>query len=60
MAAIRRSGVTIRPVWQVDCKVCNEAVEPDALNTINGAFTDRDEAAEAKENHLEEHKNGVW
>lgn len=60
MAAIRRSDVTVRPVFQVDCKVCNEAVEPDAPDTINGAFTTREAADRAKQNHLEEHERGEW
>lgn len=60
MARINPRDVTITPAFFVDCKVCNEGVEVDGAGTVRGAFLTREEAAESKRNHLEEHEAGEW
>lgn len=60
MAKIRLSDISITTVHMVDCKVCCEAVEPDALHAIGGGFRTMEEAREARRDHLAEHDRGEW
>ena len=60
MAKIKPSDVHITTVHLVDCRVCNEAVEPDAINAVGGGFPTIAEAREARRNHLAEHDRGEW
>jgi hypothetical protein len=60
VAKIRPADVSITTVHLVDCKVCCEAVEPDALNTISGGFPTVEEARQAKRDHIAENDRGEW
>lgn len=46
--------VIIEAIYRVECKECNEAVEYDS------EFTDIREAMEARDNHIQEHRDGYW
>jgi hypothetical protein len=60
MAAIKPGDISVRTVYLVDCRVCCEAVEPDAQDGIGGGFSTMERARQAKKDHIAEHARGEW
>ena len=52
--------IKITTVYLVDCKICCEAVEPDAMDGLGGGFKTMERAREARRDHMDEHRRGEW
>lgn len=52
MKKIRKLDVPITTVYEIDCKVCGEAVYPD------DRVTRIEEARQARDDHMAEHERG--
>lgn len=49
---VRKQDVTITPVYEIDCKVCGEAVYPD------DRVLSLEEARQVRDDHIAEHERG--
>ena len=49
---VREQDVPITTVYEIDCKVCGEAVYPD------DRVTDAEEARRVRDDHIAEHERG--
>jgi hypothetical protein len=49
---IKQADVPITAVYEIDCKVCHEAVYPD------DRVTSREEATKVRDAHMAEHERG--
>jgi hypothetical protein len=49
---IRKQDVPVTTVYEIDCKVCQEAVYPD------DRVTDPEDARRIRDNHIAEHERG--